>query len=152
PFNRATIDAADAKRRIAEDLLFASDTTSWGEARTLLRDDPTGNHAAGLYTRAQTTAESLRTCLAVRDKLLTTLPGYGHWLGRRNPSRSDTQLFTDVEQLCAQAHTLAFMMEPGRDEPGKPEIIDFAALAKQAVEMDKQFQALEEQWKESWRE
>src|SRR5262249_44883019 len=148
-FTRTTVEAADAKRRLAEDLLFASSPAAWQEARNLLRDDPTGNHAFGLYTRAQLTARALRTCLAVRDKLLAGLPGYAAWLGARPPSQpdADAELLKEVEQLSEQAHTLALMLEPGRDEPGKPEIVDFDALARQAVEMEKAYRALQEQWK-----
>src|SRR5262249_16790310 len=78
--------------------------------------------------------------------------GYAAWLGARPPSQPDAELLKEVEQLSEQAHTLALMMEPGRDEPGKPEIVDYDALARQAVEMDKAYRALQEEWKEAFGE
>jgi hypothetical protein len=148
----AQIDRADAKRRLAEDLLFASDPASWAEARQLLRQEKNGDHAASAYARAQSTALSLRTCLAVRDKMLATLPAYSQWLGNRPPDRPDDELLKKLESLWEYTHKLTLFLEPGGDEPGKPAIVDFDELSKGAIKLEKEYAALYDQWKESWRE
>jgi hypothetical protein len=144
------IAEADRQRRLGEDLLFAADGASWDKAREYLTT------AAGFYQEAQTTAQAIRSSLAVRDQLLSGLPYYSWWLAgrRQSPDRekSDEQLLKSIEELWEQTHRLAALLEPGRGGPDKPEMVDVKSLRELATGLDKKYQALQTQWTESWRE
>src|SRR5262249_53480586 len=79
-------------------------------------------------------------------------PAYSQWLARRHPDRADENLLKTVETLWEASHKLALFLEPGKDEPGKPEIVDFNQLSQGAIKLDKQLAALHEQGKDPGRE
>ncbi len=107
PWLRSRVEAGDAQRRLAQDLVFASDEASWDKARGLFRQ------ANEQYDLARTDGTAVRAALATRDRILAQLPYYSRWLAQRRQTDSKEQqaaadaVLRDVEQLWQDAHQLA---------------------------------------------
>ena len=94
PWVEAIVEPADEKRRLGQDLLFATDESSWQEASRLL---DTANEQ---YGGALQTADSVHKALTLRDQILPILSPYAQWVRgtvlrtgdfARRPNRSPTR-------------------------------------------------------------
>ncbi len=103
PVVRDKIMRADQHRLHGEDLLLASQSTSWKEASEDFKK------AESLYNDAAKDAIVLREALQVRDEVLAVLPYYSQWLAGQRLS-GDRQTLEDMlkqaEQLWQQVHVL----------------------------------------------
>src|SRR5262249_39708782 len=77
PWIKQKTEEADGKRRLGEDLLFASKPETWDEARSKLQE------ARSLYGETAKDARVVREALQLRDELMAALPYYSQWLARR---------------------------------------------------------------------
>jgi hypothetical protein len=131
PWIRAKVEQADAKRRQGEDRLFASKEGAWREAQTRFKD------AMTFYKEAQDTALDVRRALAMRDRVLATLPYYTHWLARR------PQLSKDDEEKLTGLWQRVHELRAGLDQPDLARAPSLAKLAedigKRLTEIEKQF-------------
>ena len=140
PLVDGPVKEGDRARRLAEDLLFASDPARWREAESgLIR-------ARSKYREAEDLASRLRAALAARDRAFADLPYYSEWAARRPdpvPSRKDglsvASLVGKIETTWDAAHELASLL--GMD-PKVKEIEDFTAKVLEGLaEVQKEFQA-----------
>jgi hypothetical protein len=107
-WTRPTIEAADLKRRMGEDQLFAADDQTWDLARKDLES------AAQGYTKALGDADAVQWALALRQRAFANLPDYSRWLVHRHPAGPVDDLDHRVEELWGKAHELSDLLKrPG---------------------------------------
>ena len=123
PWIQAMVEQADGKRRLGQDLLFASDESSWREAGRLL------DTAHEQYAEALQTAESVHNALALRDQILPVFSAYAQWVARNSPQ--DGRIRQNVESICDSMHLL--MRQAAPPEPGakSPSAVDLAQKTEQ---------------------
>src|SRR5262249_16798283 len=68
PWIRPQVEAADQKRRLGEDLLFAGDSASWKQALSLLQDAQAG------YDRASDIGLKVNSAMTLADLVQADLP------------------------------------------------------------------------------
>jgi hypothetical protein len=85
---RSTIEQADVQRRLAEDLLLATDVGNLVTCRTHLQEAQRG------YAEARIQAEARRLALAALHRALDELPAHLHWMPAENQA-----LFAQVRNL-----------------------------------------------------
>jgi hypothetical protein len=123
PWIAARIAAADEKRRLGHDLLFASDAKSWTEADRLLGE------ARPLYEQAQEVALGVRRARAVSDRVLAELPAFTHWLAERGAEHE-----ADLVQLWEKVHALRRLLEPTPAKEGAGQTGDLDKLAGEVAD------------------
>jgi hypothetical protein len=111
----------DELRRPGHDLLFAADERSWNEAIRLL------DGASARYAEAGEQAGKLREKLAVRDRILPTLPYYTRWLVQNRPG--DGQLQQQAEALWDRLHESLGRLQPSPKNLAGPSPADDSAAA-----------------------
>jgi hypothetical protein len=147
PWLRPDVDAADKQRREGQDLLFASDKSSWDGAVQLLTE------AERSYANAENQAAALRLALAQRDRVLPELPFYGEWLAARVAavevkSVNENALRELVKKLAPRVHTLAGLLEQRTFDGKTPEERDakraahLQMVSRLAVEVKDDFDAV----------
>ena len=126
------IQKADASRRDAEDLLFAKGDQSRVDAGHAL------DQARTAYLQADIIAAKVRSALATRDRLLSSLPEYSQWVAQlpRGPSDSDTEDVAAIESLWAKTHRLSTLLQ-------NPSLENADPLASLASEIRSGFDNLE---------
>jgi hypothetical protein len=105
PWVRAAIEAADADRRVGEDLLLSSRRADWDDANGRL------TAAEQAYRRAQDEiARPVRRALVLRAEALAELPYYSRWLVERPPA-ADAADVDRLEVLWGHVHELDRLLE-----------------------------------------
>jgi Mg-chelatase subunit ChlD len=131
PWIQEMIKKADRPRRLGQDLLFASSTAEWDQAKKLLNEDANPG-----YMKAQDLAVKIRRALDLRDRLYAELPYYTHWVAERG-SEHEVDV---VVQLWNELHKLRRLLE--KPIPGEEGI---AQAAQRIAEDFKRIQGWVEQ-------
>ena len=106
PWIAAALAEADQQRQLGQDLLLSTRKIDWAEARERLVQ------AKKTYDVAQRQAELVRQALTTRDRVLSALPAFSHWIARRpayilaKPPLEDPQLEKEVKEIWQQVHAL----------------------------------------------
>jgi len=106
PWIKSDVDKADVNRRIAEDLLFATDPAEQPRAWANIEQ------AQQTYRIAEDRATQLRSAYATRDDAFAQLPFYSHWLCHRlprtgsSPNRQNNLHLELVTSLWQKSHDL----------------------------------------------
>jgi serine/threonine protein kinase len=98
PWIREMVEKADVPRRLGQDLLFASTTKEWDEAKKHL------NLAERDYREVQKRAIQIRRALEVRDRAHSELPYYTHWVAEDGSEHEELvkKLWHDLHDLDHQ--------------------------------------------------
>ena len=131
------IQKADAARREAEDLLFASGEQSRADAARAL------DQARTAYLQADIIAAKARAALAVRDRLLSVLPEYSHWVAQlpRGSSDSNNEDVASVEALWAKTHELSTLLQNPSAENTEPLLSLATEVGAAFDKLDRRFQS-----------
>jgi hypothetical protein len=151
PWMKPQVEDGDRQRQFGQDLLFATDRQSWAEAADYLAN------AERIYQEAQARGDAVRTALAVRDRVLTLLPAYSVWLGRRRPSEDPEHydraeaLLRQTEGLWRHTHEFLALLERPTAAPlaarvGGEGRRELARLVEQTGQVTAGFDALERQF------
>lgn len=105
----AAVEAADADRRLGEDLVLSA-ARDYARARQYLQQAKTQ------YQQIEKAAVSVSRALAVRDCVLADLPYYSRWFAQLIPEEQLRQVrqeksLADLQQLWCEAHRLADALE-----------------------------------------
>ena len=128
---RPFVRAGDAKRRKAEDALFASDPKKHAEAGELLKA------ARKDYTDAATVAQAARAAFDVRDTVLADLPFLSRWYAERYASAKEA---ADLIDLWDKVHALAFELDELTAKP--PDVERARTVAKTAAGIGERYAKL----------
>jgi hypothetical protein len=128
PWIKSLVDVADESRRMGQDLLFASNSLSWSEARKSFES------AKKKYEEAREIGSSVRAGLAARDRAYEILPALTKWAAIRRSSddtqkqNEDVEILRSIEDLWKEVHRLDRQLEkPNPDlikNPPKPDLDD----------------------------
>lgn len=131
PMTRPLVRAGDAKRRKAEDALFASDPKKHAEAGELLQA------ARKDYTDAAAIAQAARAAFDVRDTVLADLPFLSRWYAERYASAKDA---ADLIDLWDKVHALASELDELTANP--PDVERARAVGKTAAGIGERYAKL----------
>jgi hypothetical protein len=131
PLVRPLVRAGDARRRKAEDALFASDPKKHAEAAELLKA------ARKDYADAVAVAQAARAAFDVRDTVLADLPFLTRWYAGRYTAEKDVAELID---LWDKAHDLAFELDKLTTDP--PDVERARAVAKSAAGVGERYAKL----------
>jgi hypothetical protein len=111
PWIKSPVELADDSRRIGQDLLFASNPSSWTEAMKSFKT------AEKNYLKAREIGTGVRSGLAARDLAYEVLPAFSKWAALRRPSDQtqrrdqDDELLRSIEGLWQEVHWLDRQLE-----------------------------------------
>lgn len=128
---QALITTGDRDRRVGEDLLFASEASSWNQAFAAFE------RARKVYVQAQADAGLVRNALVTRNRALAEVPYFSRWLARRRrivPAQSGPALsvrVAEVESLWNKTHQLTRLLNQAPRD-GKDDQATLQRLAQNA--------------------
>jgi hypothetical protein len=116
---RAAIQAADAERRQAEDLLFSADNKAHDNARTILEK------VRAEYERVLTDYQTVQKAFHQRDLALADLPYYSHWVAQGDFKTAE---FTKLSELWTLVHQLTGLLEEYDESDVRVKLSDLEKL------------------------
>jgi hypothetical protein len=128
PWIQEMIEKADRPRRLGQDLLFASSTAEWDQAKKLFNEEANPG-----YAKAQDLAVKIRRALDLRDRLYAELPYYTHWVAERGFGHEE-----EVVKLWNELHKLRRLLEKPATGAGE------TARAMQVAQLDEVRQRIAE--------
>jgi hypothetical protein len=126
PWIRDAVQRGDQRRRLGEDLLFASGQHDGEESDAHLAA------AEAFFQEAVERADTVRAALATRERTHSLLPYYTQWAASRR--RPDEALIADLDALWRRLHALLAALETAGAGPAPAEVATAANAVRAAFE------------------